>query len=102
MDHPLHYATVSEAIEKLRQKGYTEDFNLEENCIICNNMQFRPEDFEIEDVYRYEGNSDPGDEAVVYAIASKSGQKGILVTGYGVYTDDMSSELLQKLQNHRK
>jgi hypothetical protein len=29
-----HYATVSEAIEQLRQKGFTMDFNLEKNCIV--------------------------------------------------------------------
>lgn len=102
MDHQLHYGTVTEAIEKLRAQGYTEDFNLEENCIVCNSNKYRPQDFEIEDVYRYEGNSDPADESAVYAIASKSGQKGILVAGYGAYTGDMSAELLQKLKDHRK
>lgn len=33
--HQLHYATVSQAIETLRKQGYTTDFNLEENCLVC-------------------------------------------------------------------
>jgi len=38
------------------------------------------------EVHRYEGNSDPDDEEVVYAIESKHGQKGILVDALGITT----------------
>jgi hypothetical protein len=92
-----HYATVSEALTDLRKKGFTVDFNLEENCIVCNTGKFNPDEFEIAEVYRYEGNSDPADEATVYGIESTSGVKGVLVTSYGMYEDSMSTELLQKL-----
>jgi hypothetical protein len=57
-------------------------------------------DFEIVDVYRYEGNSDPADEAAVYAIRSKDGHKGVLVTGYGISSEGISSDLLKKLNDH--
>jgi hypothetical protein len=97
MERQLHYATVSEAIEKLRQQGFTTDFNLEENCIVCHQDKFEPSDFEIVDVYRYEGNTDPADEATVYAIESKTGLKGVLVTGYGASADTMSTAMLNKL-----
>lgn len=97
MENKYHYATVSTAIDELRKQGFTTDFNLEENCIVCHTGKFEPEEFEIVDVYRYEGDSDPGDEAAVYAIESKSGDKGILVTGYGASSDDYSAALLQKL-----
>ena len=50
------------------------------------------------DVYRYEGDTDPADEASVYDIESKSGMKGILVTGYGVSDDTFSTELLAQLR----
>lgn len=96
-----HYATVSEAINKLKEQGFTIDFNLDENCITCNAGKFEHDEFEIVDVYRYEGNSDPADEAAVYAIQSASGLKGILVTGYGPSTDAASATLLAKLNNHR-
>lgn len=97
MERQLHYATVSEAIEVLKKKGYTTDFNLEENCIVCHQGKFEPSDFEIVDVYRYEGATDPADEATVYAIESKNGLKGILVTGYGISVDSMSAAMLSKL-----
>lgn len=102
MDHQTHYATVSQAIEELRKQGYTTDFNLEDNMLVCNQGKFEANDFEVVDVYRYEGNSDPGDEAAVYAIQSSNGLKGTLVTGYGASTDISSEELLKKLSEaHR-
>ena len=91
------YDTITDAVSGLRQRGYTKDFNLEENCIVCHEEKFHPEDFEIVEIYRFEGNSDPGDEAVVYAIESKNGDKGILVSGYGISADEMSSEMVKKL-----
>ncbi len=97
MTHKLHYATVTEAIEALRKQGFTVDFNLEENCLIHDTDKYSADDFEIVDVYRYEGNTDPADEATVYGIASKSGVRGVLVTGYGMSSDSVSTELLEKL-----
>jgi hypothetical protein len=91
------YATVLVAIQNLRNEGYNVDFNLEENCLICGDNKYTIDDFEIEQVYRYEGESNPSDEATVYGIASKDGLKGILVTAYGAYTDSMSTAMLRKL-----
>jgi len=93
MERPFHYDTVSTAIEALRQQGFTTDFNLPENEL----MQGSSADYDIVDVYRYEGNSDPADEAVVYAIASKSGTKGIFVTAYGTDLDKLPAWFLKKI-----
>ncbi|MFL9838764.1 hypothetical protein ABS768_14740 [Flavobacterium sp. ST-75] len=92
-----HYATVLKAIEELREKGFTEDFNLHENCLVCNTDKFEAEEFEISHIYYYEGDSNPGDEATVYGIESKSGIKGILVTGDEQDTDPMSKSIIDKL-----
>lgn len=97
MDTKYHYGTVSEAIAALRKQGYTMDFNLEENCIVCHGEKFGADDFEIKDIYRYEGDTDPADEATVYAIESTSGLKGILVTGYGVSSDALTTAILKRL-----
>ena len=95
------YDTVTEAVEGLKERGYTRDFNLRENCIICDEEKYHPEDFEIVEVYRYEGDSDPADEAVVYAVESKKGDRGVLVSGYGISADEMTSELAKKLSMRR-
>ncbi|MFZ1328711.1 MAG: hypothetical protein WAW27_06760, partial [Chitinophagaceae bacterium] len=69
--------TVSEAVSGLKKRNFNVDFNLEENCLVCHGDKFDVNDFEIVEVYRFEGNSDPSDEAVVYAIESVNGMKCI-------------------------
>ncbi|HCR53326.1 MAG TPA: hypothetical protein DIW27_02825, partial [Cytophagales bacterium] len=65
-------------------------------CISCSAGLFSPDQFEIIEVYRYEGETDPADEATVYGIESKTGVKGVLVTGYGA-TSGLSGDILRKL-----
>jgi hypothetical protein len=75
---------------------------LKENCIVDGEQKFFPSEFEIAEIYRYEGDSDPGDQAVVYAIESSNGLKGILVTGYGAYSDAIDGAVLRKLRLRNK
>lgn len=95
------YDTVTEALAGLRQRGFTLDFNLAENCLICQGNRFDVRDFEISEWYRFEGDTDPSDEAVVYAVESNNGMKGVLVTGYGISAEGMGAELAQKLRLDR-
>jgi hypothetical protein len=91
------YDTVSQAVNGLKERGYTLDFNLKSNSIECEGQKFNPKDFEISEFHRFEGNSDPGDEAIVYAIESKNGMKGVLVNAFGVYSEPLSDEMIKKL-----
>ena len=98
------YDTVTDALKDLKQRGYTVDFNIAFDKIICSNNEIclNPEEFEIVEVYRFEGDTDPGDENVVYAVASKDGRsKGVITSAYGTYAESISNELLQKLSIHK-
>jgi hypothetical protein len=97
MKQQFHYDTVTEAIEQLHKQGYTLDFNLREGDLVANDQRHPASEFEITDLYRYEGPSDPADEATVYALASKSGLKGLLVSAYGASVDPQSDETLKQL-----
>ena len=95
--------TLSGTIEKLKKEGYTEDFNLREDCVYCANgkVSMYPADFHIDKYFRFEGQSDPADAAILYAISSeKHGIKGILVNGYGIYSEPLSNEMVSKLRTH--
>ena len=97
----ITYDTVSEAVNGLKGRGFVLDFNLSENCIVCHADKFDVNDFEIVEVHRFEGNTDPSDEAVVYAIESVSGVKGVLVSGYGISAEGLSAEMAKKLSLNR-
>ncbi len=97
------YGTLSQTIDGLKKEGYNMDFNIQDECIVChqNKTVLSPDDFEIDKVYRFEGESNPDDEAVLYALSSsKFGVKGLLVNGYGISADEASAALVEKLQRH--
>ena len=99
------YDTLTEAVADLNTRGYEYDFNLAADCIECKSLdlQLMPEEFEIDEFYRFEGMTDPADSAVIYAISSPVGNlKGVLIDGYGAYAESISPELLDKLKIHHE
>ena len=99
------YDTVVAALEGLRSRGYALNFNLAFDQLVCseNGACLNPNEFEIVEVHRFEGNSDPNDSDVVYAIESKREPviKGVFTSAYGTYASGISSAMLQKLSIHK-
>ena len=97
------YGTLSETINGLKKDGYTLDFNVQEERIVCHhtNTVLSPEDFEIDKVYRFEGASNPDDQSVLYAISSsKFDIKGVLTNGYGISADAAIDAIIARLKIH--
>lgn len=95
------FETLSEAVEELQDKGYNLSFELSENSLTCHELDksFSPENFEIVGFHRFDGMTSPGDESVMYIIESTVGEhKGLLIDAYGVYSDSLSFEMIQKLR----
>ncbi|HEY9560562.1 MAG TPA: phosphoribosylpyrophosphate synthetase [Anseongella sp.] len=93
-------STLTEVLAQLKAEGYTTDFNLQDNCITChgNALQLHPDDFIVDKYFRFEGASDPDDQAILYAISSPTHQlKGVLVNGYGIYSDDKNDKIMAAL-----
>lgn len=97
MKSKYKYSTVASAINALRQDGFANDFSLLGGHIACGETALKTDDMNIKIVYRYEGNSDPADEATVYGLESTSGLKGILVFAAEIDSDITSAEILKKL-----
>ncbi len=98
------YDTVTEAVKDLKTRGFNIDFNLAFDKLICleDNSCLNPDEFEIVEVHRFEGATNPSDEDVVYAVESKDGKiKGIVTSAFGLYADPVSNEMIQKLSVHR-
>ena len=97
--------TLAEPLNGLKAAGYTEDFTLDEMYLTGKRSAIRlsPEEFVADQHFRFEGNSDPDDEAVVYAISSaKFTLKGTLVNGYGISSNAAADEISQALlEKHR-
>jgi len=95
------FDTLSQAMDALRQEGYVEDLSLSPNCIECQKgaIKIFHDEFEIDAYFRFEGMGDPGDSSILYAISSdRYGIKGQLVNGYGIYSEEITDEMLKKLK----
>ncbi len=98
------YDTVVEALNGLKERGYTTNFNIAFDRLICSEKKhvLNPDEFEITEVYRFEGDTNPGDEDVVYAVESKKGDiKGVFSGAFGLYADSVSTDMLRKLAMHK-
>ncbi len=98
-----NYGTLSETINAIKAIGYTVDFNVYGSDLVCNQTKkvFSPEEFIIDMVYRFEGESNPDDQAILYALSSLNQDvKGFLVNGYGISANEETNELISKLNTH--
>ncbi|TQD39389.1 phosphoribosylpyrophosphate synthetase [Haloflavibacter putidus] len=95
-----NYGTLSEAIEKLKNEGYTKDFNLIDEYLEDKEekKRYTADEFEVDRVFRFEGMSNPADNSVLYAITTSNGSKGLLTDAYGAYSGQISRTILKKLQ----
>lgn len=98
-----NYDTVTEAVNHLAKRGYTTDFEImtEQECLVCHqsSTHLSPEEFQIDEIYRFEGDTDPGDEMIVYAISSEKHQiKGVVINAYGLYSDPLVYKIVERLK----
>ena len=88
--------TVTEALVYLRGEGYTVEFSLADGHLTCDSTMHCPvTEANVDRLFRFEGDSDPGDEMVVFALRDPAtGVKGTLASGFGSAADP---ELLDHL-----
>lgn len=98
------YETVTAALADLKIRGFTIDFNIAFDKLVCseNKVQLNPHEFEIVEMYRFEGDTNPSDEDVVYAVESKTGGiRGVITSAFGLYADAVSTSMISKLSMHK-
>ena len=78
--------TVVDAIASLTADGYTADFRITPDglrCDRCGHLH-QPSDLVVETTARFEGASDPDDQAVVFGVRCDACDiRGVLVAAYG-------------------
>jgi len=92
--------TVLEAVQQLDAEGFGGSFSLRDddlNCSVCGKGH-SPSTAEVVRVFRFEGASDPDEEAVVYALRCPAcGARGTLVSAFGPGADPEVSDRLVML-----
>jgi hypothetical protein len=93
--------TVVEVINRLREKHYIHDFEVSHHKLICKETGecFDAHEVLIDKTFRFEGDSNPDDMSVLFAVTSNSGTKGILLDAFGTYSNADVSEFIKKIPN---
>jgi hypothetical protein len=83
------YTTMTEALEGLKQRGFTANFEFLNNTFraVDGGKTFVPDELTIVEHHRFEGASDPDDLSVLYAIESTDGTRGTIADAFGPYAN---------------
>ena len=83
-----HMTTLSGVMEKLRLKKIDNEFKMTDKGFTIGKGKFyKPEDLKIIRNYRFEGESNPEDNSVLYLIEATDGLIGYSIDAYGAYSD---------------
>src|SRR4051812_9622860 len=95
---------LSSCVNQMKQEGYKEDFKVTSKGLntFDNSKTYRPDQVRIVSFYRFEGESDPGDNIILYVMETDDGTKGTLVDGYGAYADVNVSKFIVDVQEIQK
>ena len=79
---------LSVVMNRLTEKGYGREFKIDEEGAVLDgsSRHYQPSQLKIVKIYRFEGESDPGDMAVLYAVESDDEEKGMILNAYGTYS----------------
>ncbi|HZO12610.1 MAG TPA: hypothetical protein VFB62_05120, partial [Polyangiaceae bacterium] len=93
---------LSKVIERLEAKGYSDDLRAcpEGLRAIGSGKTYAPEALVIDEVARFEGVSDPDDEAVVFALRSpQEGPIGTYVVPFGPAMQPPDADIVHRLRH---
>lgn len=96
--------TLTEVYKKLVADGYKEEFTVSNNLLkaLSTGKQYAPEDVTINNFFRFEGQSDPGDNSILYAIETSDKTKGTLVDAYGAGSDADKTMFIRDVEQIQK
>ena len=82
--------TVTAAVQLLQREGYGADLILRDGVLVATDRGTAcvVDDAVVERMYRFEGDSDPGDEMVVFGVHDPTNDvRGTLVSAFGLAAD---------------
>ena len=97
--------SLSTCLNKMITDGYIEDFKVSDRGLesLNSGKWYRPDEIQVVNFFRFEGMSDPDDNAILYVITTNDGTKGTLIDGYGIYMDTKLSAFMKEVENiHKK
>jgi hypothetical protein len=97
--------SLATCLNRMVIEGYTEDFKVTDQGLeaLEKHHHYAPEQIQVVNFFRFEGESDPDDNAILYVIETNDGTKGTLIDAYGVYNDAKVTQFMKDVESiHKK
>lgn len=92
--------SLSQTVDDLTARGWDKEFTAGDSgmirCGLCGDV-IPPMDVQIDSVHRFEGASDPDDEAAVFALTCHCGCRGVYIVAYGPSMSSEDADVVTKL-----
>jgi hypothetical protein len=78
--------TLTQVMKRLAERGIHREFRMNEDLEVKfenSDKVYRPDELTIIKTYRFEGPSNPDDNAVLYVVEDKERNRGMIIDSYG-------------------
>lgn len=92
--------TISQVLERLQRKGYVENFKACKNGmrVIPMNIFVDPEYLVVDEIFRFEGETDLDEEAIIFALfCPRNNFKGTYLVAFGPMMDSQDVAIVAQL-----
>ena len=99
--HVPYMTTLTERTNKAIKEGYADTLKVTKQGLYSTHKDkvYGPDEVQVINFFRFEGQSDPADNAIMYVIETIDGVKGILIDAYGAYADEHVNKFMTSVGN---
>lgn len=94
--------SVATVMKYLEEKGYDNEFTIADSGhLLLKGKLYAPEDTKLVRTFRFEGESDPSEQSIIYLVKTSDGNIGYSIDAYGMYSphmDDGYGAFIKKLE----
>ncbi len=96
--------TLTERVNKAVKNGYIDNMKMTKQGLYSagKDKTYTPAEVKVIDFFRFEGQSDPADNAILYVIETTDGVKGTLIDAYGTYADENINKFMTEVEEINK
>ncbi len=97
---PEPMETVVEATQRLAADGYEANLVATDGGKLLDSSsreEYEARSVRVDEIVRFEGQSDPGDESILYAITAPDGTRGVYSAVYGPEAEAADDEVVKVL-----
>ena len=96
--------SLSYCMDKAVEQGYTANFQVIGLFMhqVDTGLSYAPDQVHIVDYFRFEGQSDPDDNSILYIIETTDGSKGTIADAYGLYANRQIGDFFVEVDDIQK